>query len=142
MSFVITFVHGTFARGALWTLEVSTLRNSILQALGSDVELNTFNWSGRNTHHARLEAGRDLAKLLVRLQTQYPNKRQVLIAHSHGGNVALHALKAANLKKISVITLNTPFTRIRPRDLTSLFAILFESCFLSGLSSLCFLFWI
>ncbi|UQE01144.1 esterase/lipase family protein [Bradyrhizobium japonicum] len=130
MNFLITFVHGTFARSAPWTLEGSTLRNSILQALGSDVEFNTFNWSGRNTHHARLEAGRALGRLLVSLQSQYPDKRQVLIAHSHGGNVALHALKAAELKRISVITLNTPFTRIRPRDLTSLFAVLFECCFL------------
>jgi hypothetical protein len=130
VSYLITLVHGTFARGALWTLKGSILRKSILRELGGDVEFHTFNWSGRNTHHARLEAGRDLGRLLASLQTQYPGKRQVLIAHSHGGNVALQALKAADLKRISVVTLSTPFTRTRPRNLTSLFQALFDFCIL------------
>jgi alpha-beta hydrolase superfamily lysophospholipase len=48
---------------------------------------------------------------------QYPEPRHFIIAHSHGGIVALYALRdpAADQVVSGIITLATPFVSARPR---------------------------
>jgi hypothetical protein len=53
----------------------------------------TFQWSGDNTHEAREEGARELCTLLRKMRSADPEARLHLIAHSHGGNVALRAVE-------------------------------------------------
>jgi hypothetical protein len=72
---------------------------------GADLE--SFRWSGRNTHRARVQAALDLAAHL----DQLADRDVVIVAHSHGGNVALGALRTAapTHRKRTLVTLATPF---------------------------------
>lgn len=83
---VVTLVHGTFARSAPWTQDESTLRKELVRHLGP-VTFRPFEWTGANSHNARIAAGALLGKHILSVKTEYPEARQILIAHSHGGNV-------------------------------------------------------
>jgi pimeloyl-ACP methyl ester carboxylesterase len=111
---VVTLVHGTFAKGAPWTKDGSILRQQIAAELGSlehDVIFDVFEWSGRNTHKARVKAGYRLADHIRELRKRYPIAKHFIVAHSHGGNVALLAHKhlEPHLHATGVATLGTPF---------------------------------
>lgn len=115
--YVVTLVHGTFAKGAAWTREGSALHRALTQGLGPRAHIQFFDWSGRNTHKARLAAGKELAALLAQSATAFPGARQVTIAHSHGGNVALYARRHAVEPGMPdhIVCLATPFLRCRMR---------------------------
>ena len=79
----------------------------------------TFGWNGRLDQRKRLRASKELYQALIKEQEkvkkQYPNKKITLeiIAHSHGGNVALNlALSEVKFKKNlcvnKLILLGTP----------------------------------
>jgi len=115
---VVTLVHGTFARGATWTKDGSALRREISDALGDHghtARFDVFEWSGRNTHKARVKAGYELASHIRRLRKRYPVCRHFIVAHSHGGNVALLAHKhlPEGFHALGVATLGTPFVHAR-----------------------------
>jgi len=117
---IVTLVHGTFAKGAPWTQPGSTLRGEIATALGEheqDVAFDVFEWSGRNTHKARVKAGYELADHILKLRAASPGCRHFIVAHSHGGNVALLAHKhlPVELHALGVATLGTPFLYARMR---------------------------
>ena len=63
-------------------------------------------------------AAEQLRAKLNQLQKDYPDAEQVIIAHSHGGNVALSALtdRADARRILGVATLATPFLVARTRD--------------------------
>src|SRR5262249_8221491 len=71
---------------------------------------------GANSVHARDRAASELSEEL-RKDLQDPNATAVIIAHSHGGNVALRALQdlESMAGRIRVITLATPFLRVVAR---------------------------
>lgn len=111
---VVTLVHGTFARSAPWTREGSVLRREIAAAVcehDCDVSFDIFEWSGRNTHRARVKAGHELAAHITRLREAMPRCRHFIVAHSHGGNVALLAHKhlPGFRHALGIATLGTPF---------------------------------
>lgn len=111
---VVTLVHGTFAKGAPWTKDGSILRREIAAALGEhgrDVVFGTFDWSGRNTHKARITAGYELARHIRELRNNCRACKHFIVAHSHGGNVALLAHKhlPEEIHATGVATLGTPF---------------------------------
>lgn len=119
---VVTLVHGTFARGTNWTQAGSTLRNALSRALAgqtdlssSEIVFDTFEWSGRNTHRARIRAGYELADHVRALRTRYPDCRHFIVAHSHGGNIALlaHQHLANEAHALGIATLGTPFVFAR-----------------------------
>jgi pimeloyl-ACP methyl ester carboxylesterase len=122
---VVTLVHGTFAKGAPWTKDGSILRREIAAELGRqehDVIFDVFEWSGRNTHKARIKAGSQLADHIRELKKRYPLSKHFIVAHSHGGNVALLAHKhlPQNLHATGVTTLGTPFLYAQlPEELAS-----------------------
>jgi pimeloyl-ACP methyl ester carboxylesterase len=118
---VVTLVHGTFAKGAPWTKDGSILRQQIAAELGSlehDVIFDVFEWSGRNTHKARVKAGYRLADHIRELRKRYPIAKHFIVAHSHGGNVALLAHKhlEPHLHATGVATLGTPFIHAELAD--------------------------
>src|SRR3981081_2671450 len=62
-----------------------------LQRLLPDAELVPFWWSGDNSYLERHRAAAALASRLMEYHSESDPPRQVLIGHSHGGNVALLA---------------------------------------------------
>ena len=131
----ILLVHGTWGRGIFpkmsdlrrgyfrgtkrWFEEGSQFCERLDAALKSeslDWPIRAFLWSGANSVHARDRAARDLSKQL-REDLQDPDATAVIIAHSHGGNVALRALQHLDSKagQIRVVTLATPFLRVFAR---------------------------
>ncbi|TKB24220.1 hypothetical protein FCL47_18710 [Desulfopila sp. IMCC35006] len=117
-STVITLVHGTWAQNAPWIQESSPLRTALQRALGKDTVFRPFLWSGENSFAGRLAAAEDLRKFLQEGIEQSPGGRQVIIAHSHGGNVTMKALEnceyAQNID--AVVCLATPFIMTRLRQ--------------------------
>jgi hypothetical protein len=123
MKVVVTLVHGTWGRGFLaaydkcvkrhapWTEDEALLVRTMRSALGPAVVISRFDWSGRNSHRARLQAARDLATHLTSLVEQYPHAAHAIVAHSHGGNVALYALHMSGLvdRVNGIVSMATPF---------------------------------
>lgn len=89
-SVIVTCVHGTWARGARWP----QLEAAIADALGTCTPLTFryFEWSGRNSVSARARAAADLRRALLQQISDTPQARLLLVGHSHGANVVLHAL--------------------------------------------------
>jgi len=123
---VITLVHGTWGRGIIWpsgdapwTTDASTLCRSLRERLGPDTVFRRFRWSGSNSHSARLKASHELRDFLQEGLTGQPDATHIVVAHSHGGNVALMALGDANLRErfAGVACLATPFIAARDRNL-------------------------
>jgi hypothetical protein len=112
--FVITTVHGTWARNASWVLPDSRLGLWLRLQL-QPAHIAPFRWSGRNSVKAREEASLALQDHLRAYRARYPNARHAVVAHSHGGNVALAALADRELASgtLGVVTLGTPFLSAR-----------------------------
>ncbi len=115
--YVLTLVHGTWASTKGWVAAGSFLRRELERRL-SHVTFREFAWTGTNTHTARMDAGARLAEFIRSGHALYPDARHVVIAHSHGGNVALYAMRdpAAREAITGIVTLGSPFIRARRRD--------------------------
>ena len=118
---LITLVHGTFAPGAPWTRDDSALCKALRERLPG-ASIDAFTWSGHNSNRARLDAGFELAQWTEERITEYEREHggpidHYVIAHSHGGNVALYACRfrhfADHLTKL--VCLSTPFLSVRRR---------------------------
>jgi Alpha/beta hydrolase family len=117
VDYVVTLVHGTFAHGADWIQDKASLPSE-LRRLGEGRLLTfPFEWTGTNTNDARVTAGRDLSKFLLDKAKQYPTAQQVIIAHSHGGNIAFYAARASPIPRLKIVTLGTPFIQANPRSI-------------------------
>jgi hypothetical protein len=117
MMISIVFVHGTWARGSRW----ARFESEIHRVFGAQrVTLSYLDWSGRNTVSARIVASEGLAEFLRADALKHPLARRFVIAHSHGGTVALLALRDPTLQDLldGVICLSTPFLLVRPRALS------------------------
>jgi hypothetical protein len=134
----ITLVHGTWPRNvwrdvfltpfygrwpsgsfpkSLWFADGSEFRNRLTAALskhGLSAQITPFLWSGANSVRERDKAARELVEHIRAKQADYPSSTQVLIAHSHGGNVALRALDQLGVTRdeIFIATIATPFVEI------------------------------
>lgn len=106
-------VHGTFGARASFLDENSPLRQAISRhASPSGVDFRPFKWGLlNNTFFARARASRRLATLLAKASAEDPSARHVLIAHSHGGNVALKTVDQVGpqVSVAGVVTMATPF---------------------------------
>ena len=128
---VVYLVHGTWPRGAvplprfgrarppLWFEEGSAFREAVGGRIGGEAEFIRFDWSGRNSARARARAAERLAEQIARTAASEPDARQVVIAHSHGGNVAARAaaLLPPGSRPVGIATLATPFLHVRGRSL-------------------------
>jgi hypothetical protein len=139
----IILVHGTWGRGFFpkrrevsllppnkrwWFEEGSQFHAGLDTALKSaslDWPIRAFLWSGANSVHDRDCAARELSQQL-RKDLQDPDATAVIIAHSHGGNVALRALQhlGSTPNRVRVVTLATPFLRVFARKSFQLPAVL------------------
>jgi hypothetical protein len=143
----ITLVHGTWPRSvwrdvflipfygkwpsrsfpkSLWFADGSEFRNRLTAALskrGLSAQISPFLWSGANSVQERDKAARELVEHIRAKQSDHPSSTQVVIAHSHGGNVALRALDQLGVTRneIFIATIATPFveilrTKLSPTD--------------------------
>nr|WP_198912342.1 alpha/beta fold hydrolase [Parvularcula mediterranea] len=107
-------VHGTFDNdkttdGDRWWQHGSPM-HADLERAGYHVE--AFQWSGNNSDRDRMVAAQRLAKQLDAIE----DPDTLILAHSHGGNVAREALVRSRKNKTArLITVGTPFLdRKRP----------------------------
>lgn len=117
--YCVTLVHGTFAPNARWTQEGSVLRRTLEAALGGEgkVEFVSLKWGGENSQAGRLAGSEKLSEKLLQNYHQHPDAAHFIIAHSHGGNIALMSCAAAPVAKTvkGLICLATPFLKYVPR---------------------------
>jgi pimeloyl-ACP methyl ester carboxylesterase len=115
--YLITLIHGTFARDADWAGPGSEFQTALQERLREPASFRTFNWSGANSHDARKRAGAELAAHIRQLGQENPGWPHVLVAHSHGGNVACYALEDPEARRnvVLIVTLGTPFIQCRVR---------------------------
>ncbi|MBH3426178.1 esterase/lipase family protein [Pseudomonas alkylphenolica] len=120
---VVILIHGTFARDASWIDDDGVLAATIREK-SKDIQVIPFRWSGINSPTARIKAGYDLAAVGEKLNKQGCRKI-FLVAHSHGGNVALYSLR--NLQMLKMVSgiwfLGTPFLTIFNRSVEKFSAI-------------------
>jgi len=110
MEYLITLVHGTFAPKAPWTQNEEQFCQNLEKELASPVSYQTLEWSGKNRSAARTSAAKALVIELQRQQELYPDKQKIIIAHSHGGNIAMYALRdMPHNNDFKLITMATPF---------------------------------
>lgn len=119
---VITLIHGTWARSAAWTLPSSPLSLALRKKLDSKrVLFFRFGWSGKNSIKGRTSAGVVLNQNLKEIFARYPGAKHFLIAHSHGGSVALNCLDHEIATVVDgIICLGTPVFVTKPRVYTKM----------------------
>ena len=113
----ILLVHGTFAREAAWTREGS-LMYAALSRRFPEARLERFEWSGANSVLERGDASMALrTDLISRINN---GQRVYVVAHSHGGNVALNAithLEPLQIDQVALCCLATPFFHAKKRQI-------------------------
>lgn len=116
-----------------WYREDSAFAKRLADAMENQCEITSFSWNGFNTEWDRLCAAgadadfRDSKKAQLGQDTlrakiaknagDYPGCKQILIAHSHAGNLGLAALRdEETMKAVSgLVCLSTPFINVRRR---------------------------
>jgi pimeloyl-ACP methyl ester carboxylesterase len=90
-------------------------------ALNCGLDYDSLSWSGENRHKARVAGAKKLSATLGQLADKcqadgYGKMRVNIVAHSHGGNVALEALRSIkdNVEIGRVVLLGTPLLSARP----------------------------
>jgi pimeloyl-ACP methyl ester carboxylesterase len=109
-------VHGTFAGKAAWTSPDSPFCSYLKSRLQIADKIGKVKWSGANTTAAREAGVKDLTQKLSDSLQKHPTNKHVVIGHSHGGNIAVHAVsRNPDFAKVSVALLSTPFLIVRQR---------------------------
>ncbi|MBI1393631.1 MAG: hypothetical protein GC152_12895 [Alphaproteobacteria bacterium] len=115
----IVTVHGTNAgapedRGEQWWQLGSEFQTKLASKIDDRIIFEPFHWSGANSERERREAGQ---KLAAKLLTE--REPVIVMGHSHGGSVALHALFLLAMKSPkkafetlrALVTVGTPMIR-------------------------------
>jgi hypothetical protein len=100
----------------LWFQEGSFFRSRLESELRKENIVPTFRlfrWSGANSVFHRARAADELNSLLA---SDPDSANSIVIAHSHGGNVAFRAISKLGSRgaRIHLITLATPFLQVFP----------------------------
>jgi alpha/beta hydrolase family protein len=117
--YTITLIHGTFANQTPWIQPGSLLRRTLETGLGGRVAFASFAWDGENDQDSRRRASGRLAKHVRALAAARPETCQVIVAHSHGGNIALQAAPNPAVAEgvSSLVCMSTPVFHPSPRDI-------------------------
>lgn len=116
----ILLVHGTFSHDAGWFRSDGTLPKTLCREF-PDCRVEYFQWSGKNTHSARVTAGEELALFIKQLQHDRPGSIVHLVTHSHGGMVALYMYNDGSISSHigSIAFFGTPFLECKKRNLSN-----------------------
>lgn len=112
----------TCRRPTRWFDADSPLSQEVSKAF-PDARIVRFSWSGAMSHRARYTAAGRLETLLAELLAACDDV--VVIAHSHGGNVALMSLAMLRTAHVHLVTLGTPFIQVRKERSVQRIGILF-----------------
>lgn len=106
----IVLIHGTRAKNAPWTRQGSPLRHWLQNYFSGDLEFLAYQWSGKNNFHSRAVASDELVNLLRKLILSDSTAKFFMVAHSHGGNVALQIGKYQDISEriVGLVCLATP----------------------------------
>jgi Alpha/beta hydrolase family len=111
----VVLIHGTFARKSTWTAPEAPLPG----AFGDAVTKVRFLWSDANSMRSRRIATEGLRRCILELVAQ-GYRHVAVVAHSHGGNIALKAAEDASIAQhvSAIVCMATPFISAwRPRTL-------------------------
>ncbi|MCW2189514.1 hypothetical protein AB7M45_002284 [Bradyrhizobium elkanii] len=130
----IILVHGTWGRGfwpdkdserglsgapvdPRWFEPTSKFVSALKSGLSGQVQaedISAYLWSGANSINERQAAASGLAAELDKSLADTPEAQHFVIAHSHGGNVALRARQqmSGDARNVHLVTLATPFLSI------------------------------
>jgi hypothetical protein len=111
----------------LWFEEGSPFLAQLSAELGGiPHKIKPLLWTGENSIYVRDKVAHILADDLSAEHTEHPQATQLVIAHSHGGNIALRAFHHLQMRDGSqhgddgtspfVVTLATPFIEIHKAD--------------------------
>ena len=109
----IWFVHGTFSSWETWIKGGENYTANWSKALNDDIG-GLFSWkygSFTNSRLSRYIAARRLVRQIEKAYNENPEMLVQLVAHSHGGNVAILAANLLKKRGISVdrlVLLGTP----------------------------------
>lgn len=111
--------------------------NSGLSGIVQATDMRPFLWSGANSIEERRIAAERLAKALDDNVAAAPDLPHFVIAHSHGGNVAIAARHAmsGDVRNVHIVTMATPFLSIYKNPLRTADKI-FATCIAFGLTVL------
>jgi hypothetical protein len=135
---LVTLVHGTWPLGVFRTFFWTPPRrhrsplwyeegSPFLARLSTELhdiphKIKSLLWTGANSIRIRDETAQALAKQLSAEHAEHPQATQLVIAHSHGGNIALRALNHLKQRDASssctestnplIVTLATPFIEV------------------------------
>lgn len=90
-------VHGTWAKAEEWYQDGGDFFDTLYSVTDNSDTITSFVWSGSCFESARTMAAHHLALVIESTKTE----KLVVIAHSHGGNVALKAAEFLSLYKLS-----------------------------------------
>jgi hypothetical protein len=130
---LITLVHGTWGRGFFPRRQRPNRRpfwfedgSPFLARLSTELQdiphkIKPLFWSGENSIFERDKTAHVLAEHLSAEHAAHPQATQLVIAHSHGGNIALRALHhmsglCGHTPNPLIATLATPFIEIHGAD--------------------------
>lgn len=115
---IVYLVHGTFSPNAEWIEPNSPLAVRIKESLPQNSAVHKFVWDGRNSFRSRREAANHLSDQINNFLDTYASGKVHIVAHSHGGNIALLAVQqiVQNDRIASLCTIGTPFIflKIKP----------------------------
>jgi hypothetical protein len=141
--YCITLIHGTFAPDAPWTQDGSILRQTLQNHLDGPVSFSNPAWGGANSPWARQKAAQQLAGHLKNQIEAHPAASHFVVAHSHGGNIALMSCCDAGVSSrlSGVVCLATPFLSYQPRRFRPYLSLLVFSLFASIVVGIAFVWW-
>lgn len=108
---VVTLVHGTAGWRSSWLRERSRLRAHLESTFPGRIEFCRVSWSGLNSFKARRNGAVSLRRQIRENANRWPEARQVVVAHSHGGSLSIEALNDDDCsKKVDgLVCMATPF---------------------------------
>jgi hypothetical protein len=127
---IVHLVHGTWPYGPgrqepeegeppAWFEDGSPFREEVQAHADRSLEYRAFRWSGENSFTARHQAAVALRTRLKEALAE--GGRHAIVAHSHGGTVAFHAVDGLDIpspgRLDKLITLGTPFATLREASL-------------------------
>ena len=118
---IFVLVHGTWNIRAKWAKEDSHLFEE-LSRLWPRSGIYRFIWSAANGIRQRLVAADVLSEILNQIEESHPSSPIVVIAHSHGGNVAAWASTKVKKRLAAAVYMSTPFIQaLAPTSTSSFF---------------------
>lgn len=126
---IVHLVHGTWPNGPfkkvdrsatdVWYAHESEICRQIVNGADRTVQLKQFFWSGNNTFSARRQAAAEFTRHLNTSLEADAGSDHVVLAHSHGGTVAMHAIyRMADFQRYpdhplkAVICMASPFAYV------------------------------